>query len=61
MIGLPTETNEDLDGIADLAYKVLNLGDEIRKDNGARGPQPKATDVAGFVPKVYSFPVGTSG
>ena len=55
MIGLPTETNEDLDGIADLAYKVLNLGDEIRKDNGARGPQPKVTiSVAGFVPKAHT-------
>lgn len=55
MIGLPTETNEDLDGIADLAYKVLNLGDEIRKDSGARGPQPKVTiSVAGFVPKAHT-------
>lgn len=55
MIGLPTEINEDLDGIADLAYKVLNLGDEIRKDNSARGPQPKVTiSVAGFVPKAHT-------
>ncbi len=55
MIGLPTETNEDLEGIADLAYKVLNLGDEIRKANGASGPQPKVTiSVAGFVPKAHT-------
>ena len=38
-IGLPTETNEDLMVLL-IYYKVLNL-DEIRKDNGARGPQPK--------------------
>jgi len=52
MLGLPTETNEDLDGIAQLAYKVLNIGDEVRKAKGGQGPQPQVTiSVAGFVPK----------
>lgn len=55
MLGLPTETNEDLDGIADLAYKVLNLGDRIRKELGLKGPQPQVTiSVAGFVPKAHT-------
>lgn len=55
MLGLPTETNEDLDGIADLAYKVLNLGDQIRREQGTKGPQPQITiSVAGFVPKAHT-------
>jgi radical SAM family uncharacterized protein len=55
MLGLPTETNEDLDGIAELAYKVLNLGDRIRKEQGSMGPQPQVTiSVAGFVPKAHT-------
>ena len=35
MMGLPTETDEDLAGIADLAYKVLNLYRKVtHKNNG---------------------------
>lgn len=55
MLGLPTETNEDLDGIAHLAYKVLNIGDEVRKEKGNKGPQPQVTiSVAAFVPKAHT-------
>ncbi|MFZ7101840.1 MAG: TIGR03960 family B12-binding radical SAM protein [Peptococcaceae bacterium] len=55
MIGLPTETNEDLEGIADLAYKVLNIGDRIRREREVKGPQPQVTiSVAGFVPKAHT-------
>lgn len=36
MMGLPTETDEDLAGIADLAYKVLDLHRDITgKRNGS--------------------------
>ncbi|AET70587.1 radical SAM family uncharacterized protein [Desulfosporosinus orientis DSM 765] len=33
MIGLPTETQEDIDGIADLAKKVANLGTQLGRRN----------------------------
>ena len=33
MMGLPTETDEDLAGIADLAYKVLDLHRDITGKN----------------------------
>ncbi|WP_277300549.1 TIGR03960 family B12-binding radical SAM protein [Veillonella montpellierensis] len=50
MMGLPTETDEDVAGIADLAYKVLDLHREITgKRNG------KVTvSVSFFVPKTHS-------
>ena len=50
MMGLPTETDEDVAGIADLAYKVLDLHREITgKRNG------KVTvSVSFFVPKSHS-------
>lgn len=55
MIGLPTETQEDLDGIAALAYKVLCIGDEIRRANHNQGQPPQVTiSVAGFVPKPFT-------
>jgi len=54
MMGLPTETMEDLDGIADLAYKVLRKGSEIQKRQG-RSKQLKITvSVASFVPKAHT-------
>ncbi len=46
MIGLPTETKEDLKGIADLAIKVANLG--------TRGPIQVTLSTAGFVPKPHT-------
>lgn len=52
MLGLPTEKKEDLEGIKDLAYKVLKIGDTIKKEQGRKGPKPQVTiSVAGFVPK----------
>jgi radical SAM family uncharacterized protein len=55
MMGLPTETDEDIDGIAALAYKVLQIGDEIRREQGGRGPAPQVTiSVSGFVPKPFT-------
>lgn len=54
MLGLPTETNEDLDGIADLAYRVLHNGLRIIKERGRR-QQPKITvSVSTFVPKPHT-------
>lgn len=55
MIGLPTETDEDLEGIARLAYKVLKIGDEVRRENGLKSQPPQVTiSVAGFVPKPFT-------
>lgn len=55
MIGLPTETYEDLDGIVDLARKVLNAGDAAKREHGLRGPAPTVTvSASGFVPKPHT-------
>ena len=49
-MGLPTETDEDLAGIANLAYKVLDLHRDITgKRNGS-----VTVSVSFFVPKTHS-------
>lgn len=49
MIGLPTETQEDLDGIADLAKKVADLGTKLGRRN------VKVTvSTSSFVPKSHT-------
>ena len=54
MIGLPTETFADLDGIADLAYKVLHQGLRILRERGL-SKQPRITvSVSSFVPKAHT-------
>lgn len=50
MMGLPTETDEDLAGIADLAYKVLNL---YRKTTGKNNGKVTVS-VSSFVPKSHT-------
>lgn len=49
MIGLPTETYEDLDGIADLAKRIMDLNYKV---NGSKGGRFNLTvSVSNFVPK----------
>ena len=49
MIGLPTETYEDLDGIADLARKIMDINYKV---NGKAGGRFRLTvSVSNFVPK----------
>lgn len=49
MIGLPTETQEDIDGIVDLAKKVVNLGTKLGRRN------IKVTiSTSFFVPKAHT-------
>jgi len=49
MIGLPTETYEDLDGIADIARKIIDINHQY---NGPKGGRFKLTvSVSNFVPK----------
>jgi len=50
MMGLPTETDEDLAGIADLAYKVLNLYRSITHKNNGK----VTVSVSSFVPKTHT-------
>ncbi|HPT83782.1 MAG TPA: TIGR03960 family B12-binding radical SAM protein [Limnochordia bacterium] len=51
MIGLPTETEQDLDGIADLAKQVLAWGRQYRTSR----KRPEVTvSVASFVPKPHT-------
>jgi len=50
MMGLPTETDEDLAGIADLAYKVLNLYRKVTGKNNGR----VTVSVSSFVPKSHT-------
>lgn len=53
MIGLPTETYEDLDGIAELAARVIGI--YRRVNEGRRAKPPTVTvSVAGFVPKPFT-------
>ncbi len=52
MIGLPTETYEDLDGIAEIARKIVDINYEIR---GRKGGRFRVTvSVSNFVPKAHT-------
>ena len=53
MSGLPTETDEDLDGIADLARKVVAEYFRVPKDQRARGMRVTVS-VSVFVPKPFT-------
>jgi radical SAM family uncharacterized protein len=50
MIGLPTETDEDIEGIADLAYQVLDVYKQIKGRKGAK----VTVSVSSFVPKPHT-------
>ena len=52
MIGHPTETDEDLDGIADLAAKIMDIAKA--KNGGNRGRFSVSVSVANFVPKPFT-------
>ena len=52
MIGLPGETLEDLDGIAEIARKIMDINYEIR---GRKGGRFRVTvSVSNFVPKAHT-------
>ncbi|MGI6679368.1 MAG: TIGR03960 family B12-binding radical SAM protein [Dehalobacterium sp.] len=53
MIGLPTETYEDLDGIADLAAKILSIGQRV-KPKGIKKPISVTISASSFVPKAHT-------
>jgi radical SAM superfamily enzyme YgiQ (UPF0313 family) len=53
MIGLPTETYEDLDGIVDLAEKVVREYAKVPKEKRGRGLKVSLS-VSSFVPKPFT-------
>jgi len=53
MDGLPTETTEDLDGIADLARKVVGEYSKVPKDRRAKGLRVTVS-ASTFVPKPFT-------
>ncbi|MDF2522068.1 MAG: Radical domain protein [Clostridia bacterium] len=53
MIGLPTETMEDVEGIADLAHMVLDRYYEVPKDKRARNVSISVS-ASSFVPKPFT-------
>ncbi|MBF8984307.1 TIGR03960 family B12-binding radical SAM protein [Lutibacter sp. B2] len=53
MIGLPTETYEDLDGIADLAGKVIDAYYSIPREKREKGLNVTVS-VSSFVPKAFT-------
>lgn len=55
MIGLPTEKDEDVIGIADLARKVSEVGRRVNREKGGRKKQIKVTvSISSFVPKAHT-------
>ncbi len=53
MIGLPTETMEDVQGIADLAFKVVDRYYEVPKQQRGKGLNVTVS-VSSFVPKPFT-------
>jgi len=53
MIGLPSETYEDLDGIVDLAGKILAIGRKV-KPHGVKKPISITVSASSFVPKAHT-------
>ncbi|MDR3122143.1 MAG: TIGR03960 family B12-binding radical SAM protein [Clostridiales bacterium] len=53
MIGLPTETDADLDGIAELARKVVGEYQKVPKERRGRGLNVSVS-VSSFVPKPFT-------
>ncbi|MBQ4505760.1 MAG: TIGR03960 family B12-binding radical SAM protein [Firmicutes bacterium] len=52
MIGLPTETDEDIAGIPDLARRIMDLA--AYKNGGRRGRFSVSVSVANFIPKPFT-------
>jgi radical SAM superfamily enzyme YgiQ (UPF0313 family) len=55
MIGLPTETMEDVKGIAEMAQKIKDIGQEVRRNTKKRMRRIEVSvSVSTFVPKVFT-------
>jgi radical SAM family uncharacterized protein len=53
MLGLPTETNEDVEGIADLAHKVVHAYKRVPMEKKGKGLNVTVS-TATFVPKAFT-------
>ncbi len=53
MVGLPTETEEDIEGIANLVYRVLDKYHSLEKQKKGRGPRITVSTSC-FVPKPFT-------
>ncbi len=54
MLGLPTETQEDVLGIAELVYKLLDINRDLKKE-GRKVRRPEITvSTALFIPKAFT-------
>ena len=53
MLGLPTETNEDVEGIADLAHKVVEVYRKVPPEKKGKGLNVTVS-TATFVPKAFT-------
>ena len=54
MIGLPTETEDDLKGIVDMAKETLECGRRELRKAGIRKAPEVTVSVAAFVPKAHT-------
>lgn len=55
MLGLPTETDEDVEGIADLAFKIEDLYYECARERGVKPRWPEITvSTSMFIPKPFT-------
>ncbi|NLL17915.1 MAG: TIGR03960 family B12-binding radical SAM protein [Clostridia bacterium] len=54
MLGLPTETDEDLAGIADLAHRVLAIGRTISREQKRTKKVRVTVSVSTYVPKAHT-------
>lgn len=54
MLGLPTETMEDVEGIADLAQRIVDAFYELPREKRSRGSVTVSISVATFVPKPFT-------
>lgn len=55
MLGLPTETMEDVEGIADLAYKIEKLYYDVARELGIKARKPEITvSTSMYIPKPFT-------
>lgn len=55
MLGLPTETMEDVEGIANLAHKIENLYYDVAREQGIKARKPEITvSTSMYIPKPFT-------
>ncbi|HHV62386.1 MAG TPA: TIGR03960 family B12-binding radical SAM protein [Firmicutes bacterium] len=54
MVGLPTETEDDLSGIVDMAKMVLHIGRDVLRERREGRPVKVSVSASSFVPKAHT-------